>query len=184
VTQIGQELVDRDHALPAGYVPPDLTSVGPGFEKGRTYELRLEAAEAWTRMHAAARAAGVELRLVSAYRSYTHQRDRYNEAIARDGPAQDSVAPPGHSEHQLGTAVDVAGVDDATMLKHDFAETAAGQWLLAHAPEFGFAISYTRANQPKTGYTAEPWHYRYVGASARARHEAAIRGTQNPNPEP
>jgi D-alanyl-D-alanine carboxypeptidase len=86
------------------------------------------------------------------------------------------VAKPGHSEHQLGTAVDVAGADDETVLKTEFGDTPAGKWLTAHAPAFGFAISYTAANRATTGYIPEPWHYRYVGSAARARHEAALAG--------
>ena len=174
--EIGMELVDRDHALPPTYAPRDLVAVTPGYEPKRTYELRLEAADAWARMHAAARAAGVELRIVSAFRSFEYQRTVYDDAVRRMGADQNSVAKPGHSEHQLGTAIDIAGADDDTVLKTEFGETAAGKWLAAHAPEFGFAISYTAANRPITGYIAEPWHYRYVGAAAPARHAAAMAG--------
>lgn len=148
----------------------------PGFEPRRTYELRLEAADAWSRMHAAARADGIELRVVSAFRSFDYQRTVYEDAVRRMGPDQDSVARPGHSEHQLGTAIDIAGADDDTVLKSSFGETPAGKWLAAHAPEFGFAISYTSANRATTGYIPEPWHYRYVGAGARARHRDALAG--------
>jgi D-alanyl-D-alanine carboxypeptidase len=173
---IGHEIVDRHHALPADYAPPDLVPVSPGYEPGRTYELRREAADAWMKMHAAARDAGIELRVVSAYRSYERQQAVFDDAVKRMGPEQDSVARPGHSEHQLGTALDIAGADNDTVLKASFGETEAGRWLAEHAPAFGFAVSYTEANRAATGYTAEPWHYRYVGAAARERHEAAIRG--------
>jgi D-alanyl-D-alanine carboxypeptidase len=168
--------VDRDHALPSDYVPDDLVVVGPGFEKRRVYQLRLEAAAAWERMRDAARADGIQLRLVSAFRSYQDQQRVYQAKVERDGPQQNAVAAPGHSEHQLGTAIDIAGPDDETMLEHAFAETDAGKWLVARAPEFGYAVRYTRANQKQTGYTAEPWHYRYFGDAARARHDAALQG--------
>lgn len=174
--QVGSEPVDRTHALPATYAPDDLVEVGPGYEKGRVYELRKEAAEAWEKMRDAARKDNVRLRVISAYRSYSYQRGVYDKAVQRAGPKQNSVAAPGHSEHQLGTTLDIGGPDAATILKHEFADTAAGKWLTKHAPEFGFAVSYTRANQALTGYTAEPWHYRYVGAAAPARHAAALRG--------
>ena len=173
---IGEEVVDRTHAIPASYAPPDLIAIAPGHEKGRVYQLRREAAEAWALMHAAAQSAGIELRVVSAFRSYADQQRVYDNKVKKDGPDQDAIAAPGHSEHQLGTAIDIGGTDPETILQHAFGDTPAGQWLVAHAPDFGFAISYTRANQARTGYTAEPWHYRYVGASARARHDAALAG--------
>ena len=174
--QIGLELVDRTHALPSNYAPQDLVAVTPGLEPKRTYELRLVAAEAWGRMHAAAREAGVELRIISAFRSFEYQRGVYDDAVRRMGADQHAVAKPGHSEHQLGTALDIAGADNETVLKTEFGDTLAGKWLVAHAPEFGFAISYTAANRATTGYIPEPWHYRYVGATARARHDAALTG--------
>lgn len=176
--QIGLELVDRTHPLSPSYAPTDLVAVTPGLDPKRTYELRREAADAWRRMHAAARADGVELRVISAFRSFEYQRGVYADAVRRMGPDQNSVAKPGHSEHQLGTAIDIAGDDDQTVLQTAFGETAAGKWLAARAPEFGFAISYTAANRATTGYIPEPWHYRYVGANARARHDAAITGKQ------
>ena len=174
--QIGSEPVDRTHAVPSTYAPNDLVKVGPGYEKGRVYELRKEAAAAWEKMRTAALADHVTLRVVSAYRSYSYQRGVYDKAVKRDGPAQNAVAAAGHSEHQLGTAIDIGGPDSATILKQTFGDTTAGRWLTTHAPEFGFAVSYTRANQAATGYIAEPWHYRYVGADAPARHAAALQG--------
>jgi len=52
----------------------------------------------------------------------------------------------------------------------------AGLWMKAHAPDSGFSLSYTGANQERTGFSPEPWHYRFGGTGARARHEAALGG--------
>ena len=41
--------------------------------------------------------------------------------------------------------------------------TSEGQWLLEHAHEYGFTLSFPREAFELTGFYYEPWHYRYVG---------------------
>lgn len=96
---------------------------------------------------AAARAAGHKIKIESAFRSYADQQ-RVFETTKQIGRA----ARPGHSEHQLGTAVDFR-----------MPTTAAIEWLGAHAAELGFALSYPEGKQRITGYRPEPWHVRFVG---------------------
>ncbi|MEW5988670.1 MAG: D-alanyl-D-alanine carboxypeptidase family protein, partial [Chloroflexota bacterium] len=48
-------------------------------------------------------------------------------------------------------------------LTHLFADTGEGVWLLAHAHEYGFTLSYPQDAYEVTGFYYEPWHYRYVG---------------------
>jgi D-alanyl-D-alanine carboxypeptidase len=95
----------------------------------------------------AARAAGHALRIESAYRSYSEQ-ERLFASIKEIGRA----ARPGHSEHQLGTTVDLR-----------LPTGAAIAWLAEHAAEHGFTRSYPPGKQRLTGYRPEPWHVRYVG---------------------
>jgi zinc D-Ala-D-Ala carboxypeptidase len=102
---------------------------------------------ALTELMAAARGAGHVLKIASAYRSYRDQA-RVFKTTKEPGRA----ARPGHSEHQLGTAVDLR-----------LPTTAAIDWLAANAPSFGFALSYPHGKQRLTGYRPEPWHVRYVG---------------------
>ena len=77
---------------------------------------------------------------------------------------------PGHSEHQLGTAVDFGSPElpdltgDPTMrFSPLFSQTSEGLWLTAHAHEYGFTLTNPPDAQPWTGLIYEPWHYRYVG---------------------
>lgn len=100
----------------------------------------------------AARAAGHELRLESAYRSYQDQARVFAD-IKEPGRA----ARPGHSEHQLGTVADLR-----------LPTSAAIDWLAAHAAGFGFALSYPPGKQKLTGYRPEPWHVRFVGRELAA----------------
>jgi hypothetical protein len=178
--RIGDERVDRYSGLGPDYIPNDLVKVGPGYDDDVNYRLRKEAAGALTAMMAAARNDGVKLYVVSAYRPWSTQQRLYQRRVSKSGWDQDTVARPGHSEHQLGTAVDLTDGDEETLLRESFGETKAGRWLLEKAWTFGFAISYTPHNRERTGYQPEPWHYRYWGLSqARRRHLDAV----GPTPE-
>lgn len=175
--EIGRERVDRRHGLDPRYAPPDLVPITRGYHDEVAYRLRREAASAYERMILAAHGDSIDLQVVSAYRSYETQRSIYLRKLERAGWNQKTVAKPGHSEHQLGTTVDLTDGQEATLLRAEFAGTRAGRWLTEHAPDFGFAVSYTQANADRTGYAAEPWHYRYWGVNqARTRHQDALRG--------
>lgn len=174
-TIIGEEQVDRWRGLAANYKPDDLVAVGHGYEKDRQYLLRGPAAAAFNEMVDAARADGVTLMIVSGFRPWQTQQDLYQRRVKLSGPAQQTVAKPGHSEHQLGTAIDITDGDERHLLENSFGETPAGKWLKANAPKYGFAISFTKQNSSKTGIAPEPWHYRYWGKDkAPKKHEQAL----------
>jgi D-alanyl-D-alanine carboxypeptidase len=44
-----------------------------------------------------------------------------------------------------------------------FGTTPQGQWLAANAWRFGFLLRYPADKVDVTGYTYEPWHFRYIG---------------------
>ncbi|HEY8491738.1 MAG TPA: M15 family metallopeptidase [Dehalococcoidia bacterium] len=163
-------LVDKTHALPAGFEPPDLVALpqewwSPNFG-GHT--LRQEAAAALVQLLQAARTAGFEVRVSSAYRSYQEQERTFQYWVSVLGleEAQRSSARPGHSEHQLGTAVDLTSAAVDWQLVETFGATPEGRWLADHAHEYGFALSYPAGAEAVTGYVYEPWHFRYVGREA------------------
>ncbi len=150
-------LVNKYHLLSADYVP-ELESVGAGYGSG---SLRPQAADAFRAMADAARADGISLRSVSAYRSYDRQESIYRRYLSQD--SQSSVdtysARPGSSEHQTGLALDI----NVASLKAHFEDTPAYAWLVEHCAEFGFVLRYPQGKESITGYQFEPWHYRYVG---------------------
>jgi D-alanyl-D-alanine carboxypeptidase len=130
------------------------------------HPLRTVAASALEQMVAAANSQGVHLRLLSGYRSYVTQKQLYNSYVANYGQAEADrfSARPGHSEHQSGLALDIGDADTPSCdITACFADTAGGQWVAAHAAQFGYIIRYSAAKEPVTGYMAEPWHIRYVG---------------------
>lgn len=172
---IGEERVDRWNGLAPDYAPDDLVKVGPGYSDGVDYRLRSQAAQALESMIDVARAEGIRLYVVSAYRPWSTQQRLYENKIRSAGWDQDTVARPGHSEHQLGTTVDLTDGDLDHLLKESFGETRAGRWLRENAWIYGFAQTYTTHNREQTGYAPEPWHYRYWGLEqARRRHLEAL----------
>ena len=72
-------------------------------------------------------------------------------------------APPGHSMHQLGTAVDFTNAEVGYGLYQSFASTSSYNWLLYNAGYYGFVLTYPPGGQQESGYIWEPWQWRYVG---------------------
>lgn len=165
-TPMGCEIVGPENPLPLDYVPEDLVRIVQHWNfhtADYPKHLRAEAAEMLTRMLMEAQRQNVQIRIFSAYRSSQKQRFLYLREIERSGLRQRTVAKPGHSEHQLGTTVDLCGLNVETLACPDFDKTRMGEWLSNNAARFGFRQSYTEATARKSGYIPEPWHYRYYG---------------------
>ena len=155
-------LVDKEHSLPLDYSPGDLVplTAGGSFRITRDdLSLRRSAAAALEEMSAAAAAEGITLTAASTYRSAARQAEIFRWQVNTFGleTAERQSARPGHSQHQLGTAVDFFPIHD------DFGDTAASRWLTGNASRFGWSLSYPDGYEHITGYRFEPWHYRYVG---------------------
>ncbi len=118
-------------------------------------------------MFAAAKAAKNDLIVTSAYRSAADQKKLVAESKAKSGAAytEKYVNQAGHSEHQLGLAVDLSSFDKDC--KANFSrcnlkkETAA--WLANNSYKYGFILRYPEGKEDLTGIEAESWHFRYVG---------------------
>jgi zinc D-Ala-D-Ala carboxypeptidase len=150
-------VVDKTRQLnPKNYTPALAALNVPGGG-----QMRPEAAAALTQMFADYHAqSGVQLKVVSPYRSYNTQVSTYNGWVNRLGKAQADrqSARPGYSEHQTGLAVDInTGADQG------FGATPAGMWLAANSYQYGFIVRYPDGLEPITGYEYEPWHFRFVG---------------------
>ena len=160
-------LVNKEHALPADYVPklvePQVNHCQPTGSHKRY--MRAEAAAALEEMFAAAKADGYDLWVKTAYRSYKNQYDTYTWMLQYRG-VQEAVyyhAIPGTSEHQTGLAVDI--VCEASKYENDlsFERTKEYTWLKDNCYKYGFTLRYLKGMEHITGYNYEPWHYRYVG---------------------
>ena len=160
--------VDKDHALPADYVPQTLTTIPGAYRApGWPGELRQEALDALVSMLDDAAAAGHDVRARSAYRSYATQESTFNYWVGALGydEAVRISAMAGHSEHQLGTTADLTSPAVGWGLEESFGPTPEGQWLAANAHNYGFALSYPAGAEAVTGYSYEPWHFRYIGTA-------------------
>jgi len=141
---------------------------------GISADLRLQpdAARALLAMQRAAKADGVDLVVLSAFRSIALQRQLFFDVQAeRNQSARDRArvsAPPGFSEHSTGFAVDLAdGQQPATNLSIRFDDTQAYQWLASHAHRFHFQLSFPAGNVQGVSY--EPWHWRFEGSTEALR---------------
>ncbi|SDK12258.1 D-alanyl-D-alanine carboxypeptidase [Cryobacterium psychrotolerans] len=138
----------------------------------RTDQLRVApvaavgASKAATKMLATYQAeTGRRMQSQSAYRSYATQVSVYNASVRIRGVAATDkiIARPGTSEHQTGWAIDVSALPSNCSLSTCFANTHQGKWLSANAWRFGFLLRYPANKVAVTGYSFEPWHYRFVG---------------------
>ncbi len=197
-------------ALAPDYAPTDLVDLKDGRPRrasecdGSHECLRAEAAAALHRMLDAMHEGGMEGRVQSAFRSFGTQcwvfASWAHEARGGFCEATEQSALPGHSQHQLGTTLDLFTREWAEegakrgqgVFRDGFGCTRGGAWLDDTAWRFGFVVSYpvhpddrregahgcARADRlvplnPKTGYRSEPWHLRFVGVDAAARYHDA-----------
>ena len=146
---------------------------------GEHYQLHKEAFAALEKMKAAAAKEGIQIKVVSAFRSYDRQRAIWNRKYVRN--AAEGLSPaanrqkiitystlPGTSRHHWGTDIDIIDgntpVDGDVLLAKHFHHGGPFErlrlWLEAHAATFGFYCAYP--NTPnRTGFNYEPWHYSY-----------------------
>ena len=129
-------------------------------------KLRQPAAAQFLAMVKAANAQGVPIRPISGFRSVAEQERVFFDIKAERGqPVRQRAsvsAPPGHSEHHTGYAIDIGdGTRPATDLQVSFETTAAFRWLQQNAARFGFEMSFPRSSPQTVSY--EPWHWRFVG---------------------
>lgn len=144
--------------LPLHAEPGVLADAGPDMF-GREQRMTPQTLLAWQRMTTAAADDGVELLLVSAFRSADYQADLIRRKLASNRTLEDILtvnAAPGFSEHHTGRAIDIA-TPGSPPLEVEFEHTLAFDWLSRHAQRFGFRLSYPRNCPGAISY--EPWHW-------------------------
>lgn len=160
-------LVNPWNTLHKGY-SVNLAQIDSRFASGKEFDAR--AVKYLNAMCEAALKDGIQMTVISAYRSYDYQQMLFDNQVASVKAGNPSlsdteakkqaatvVARPGTSEHSLGLAVDIDSVEET------FENTPAFSWLQKHCTEYGFIMRYAKEKQSITGVIYEPWHYRYVG---------------------
>ena len=168
-------LVNRDYPFPEGYVYYDLVVLNDYCDKSvvkiknKNTLAEREAADALMKMLRAAKKEGIgRWQISEAFRTVEQQKKLLNSRISKNvksgmskkkarSTALKTVAEPGLSEHHLGTCFDI------TVPGVSFAGTKQHQWLLKHCWDYGFILRYPPKKTKLTGFSAEAWHYRYVG---------------------
>lgn len=169
-------LVDTILRVPSTYAPPDLVSTSEAGIKGGG-KVRAVVIDDLRAVSEAAAAAGNAIGVESAYRSYASQEEVFDGWVKRYGydRALEVSARPGHSEHQLGLAIDFRSEPGGSPFTGMWGTSPAGKWMKAHAWEYGWVMSYPKGTMALTCYDYEPWHFRYVGRDLAALiHESGL----------
>ena len=157
-------LVNRTHPIPENY-QVDLMQLSNGMQVDVRIYPQLQA------MFDDARAAGLSLFVRDGYRTQEEQQaimDGKIEEYKNSGYSEDEavklaeewVALPGTSEHQLGISVDINADNTGS------SDDEVYSWLYDNAWKYGFIKRYPEDKTDITGVINEPWHYRYVGEEA------------------
>lgn len=162
-------IVNKYYKLSDTYKPNDLVQLSESNQS-----LRKEAAEHIEKLKEDMKNDGLDIITQSGFRTYETQKYLYDKYVDRDGvdEADTYSARPGHSEHQTGLTIDLS--HDGT-LETNFENTKQFKWLQDNAYKYGFIMRYPKDKVYLTGYSYEPWHYRYVGKEvAKIIHDEKI----------
>lgn len=165
LSKIDEELLakySKVYFLNENYLPERLTRIDDDYvlEGKKDQYFNAEAAEFLEDMFEAAEDDDVNLKIVSAYRSFDEQselKDRFKQVYGEG--SNTFSADQGYSEHQLGTTLDIT-TESVGGTYLNFKDTEAYKWLLDNAYKYGFILSYPEDNN---FYIFEPWHWRFVG---------------------
>lgn len=145
------------------YTPSELSLIDKEYlyQKDKPLEIHTKVLPYLNALVEEAREDGIDLLVISAYRSYGTQailKSSYTVTYGA-GTANQFSADQGYSEHQLGTTVDFTTSAIASSFSN-FEKTEAYAWLVDNAYKYGFVLSYPEKNGY---YQFEPWHWRFVG---------------------
>ena len=166
-------LVNSKNPLPDNY--DSIIKTKLVYTGDREYYMDERMADYMIRMISDAKKDGVNLELVSAYRTFEYQQQNFdksvqdridNRGMTYDEAYEDTkkeVAMPGESEHNAGLSADIMSDEYSSLDDDGFKNTKAYKWLTANAANYGFILRYPTEKSDYTGIIYEPWHYRFVG---------------------
>jgi len=152
----------RIYFLNENYKPERLSEISSEyiFTKGKTEYISSKIENHLEDLLQNAKDDGINLLIVSAFRSFDQQMSLKNAYTTIYGSGANAFsADQGYSEHQLGTTLDFTTTEIGGGL-NGFETTQAYEWLEKNAYRYGFVLSYPKDN---SFYIFEPWHWRFVG---------------------
>jgi D-alanyl-D-alanine carboxypeptidase len=165
LSEIDEELLikySKVSFLNENYVPSRIKEIDEEYilEGKKDQYFHGDAMRFLERMFDAAERDDIDLKIISAYRSFAEQNELKGQFTEIFGEGANAFsADQGFSEHQLGTTLDITTPTVGGTFE-SFGETEAFEWLVEHAHNYGFILSYPEDN---TFYIYEPWHWRFVG---------------------
>lgn len=167
LSQTDKELLkkySKIYFLSENYIPSKLLRIDNQYLLNTDGELYFhgDALPFLSMMISSAKNDGVDLKIVSAYRSFDDQMSvKIGYKTLYGSGANQFSADQGYSEHQLGTTVDLTN-PALKRLVTDFDKKPEYKWLTENAYKYGFILSYPKGN---SYYQYEPWHWRFVGVT-------------------
>ncbi len=172
-------LANKQNPLGKDYKPASLSALSAEFCNSKTIELEATAAVAAEALMKELHARGyTDILVTSGYRSYAYQQSLFYTYVDNEQKAHPDwttaqceaevltySARPGESEHQSGLCIDLINCRYGR-LDETFADEPVFAFLSENAHAFGFILRYPKGEESVTGYTYEPWHYRFVGVKA------------------
>ena len=150
---------------------------------GDGYQLQKDAYDAFLLMKAEALKSGIDIEIVSSYRSFERQKKiwtrKYKKFTSEGLSPLESINKiieystiPGTSRHHWGTDIDIIDgskkAPKSVLNPNNFIDNNVYSelrvWLEANANAFGFYIVYTNEIS-REGFNYEPWHYSYKPVS-------------------
>ncbi len=167
-------LVNKTNTITSDYAPENLISIVNVRNDGRKEQMVECAEKALEALYIEMKSAGYkDVSVMSGYRSYNKQVSLFSTYLQREMSRDPSLSEaeakeivltysafPGTSEHHTGLCCDMHNLPSADV---SFANKEAYTWLKENCHKFGFIIRYPEDKTEITGYSFEPWHYRFVG---------------------
>lgn len=173
----------------------DFVVVHSKYASRKGMYMQREAYDAFKAMHQAAKQDGIKLVIKSATRNFNYQKgiwerkwtgkrkvngERLNRStpnhVQRAAKILQYSSMPSTSRHHWGTDIDLNAFNNAYFSqgkgKREY------QWLVNHAPRFGFCQPYTPKGRFRPyGYNEEKWHWSYKPLSKHYTDQARLRMT-------
>ena len=164
-------LINKKHPLSKDYVPDNLIITDNNENNFHEFadpnhkpSIIKDVYEAFKVLQKEALKDGINIIIDSGYRSYEYQQVIWDTYVENKGLEYTvtHVAPPGTSEHQSGLAIDFGAYRDGIFTSDITEDSKEYIWMINNAYKYGFILRYPKGKENITGYSFEPWHFRFI----------------------